>query len=166
MGAARAELPPFDLILGSDILYDSEHHAALAETIAALSRPGTTVLICTPDGSCTDLHHPFCAPIRVCTLPVAPALACWQTNPTPFSPHGRADSRMRELGFDCHDLSTEPAVAALLEECSEQTLTEAERQAEEEREVWAAAMFPMVPGAGQRGALSLARLTKRPAHKL
>ena len=56
---------------------------------------------------------------------------------------------MRDLGFDCEDLSTEPAVAALLEECSEQTLTEAERQAEEEREVWAAAMFPMVPGAGQ-----------------
>ena len=73
---------------------------------------------------------------------------------------------MRELGFDCEDLSTEPAVAALLEECSEQTMTEAERQAEEEREVWAAAVFPMVPGAGQRCALSLARLTKRPAHKL
>jgi hypothetical protein len=46
-------------------------------------------------------------------------------------------------------------------------MSPAEREAEAEREVWAAAMFPVV--AGGRGALSMARLTKRggiPAAKL
>ena len=86
VGAARAELPPFDLILGGDILYDAEHHAALAETIAALSRPGTTVLICTPDGSCSDLHHPFCA---------RPPPHWPSSRPFPFHRHGRRLSDAR-----------------------------------------------------------------------
>jgi predicted nicotinamide N-methyase len=41
----------FDIILGSDIIYHAAHHELLAETIAALSKQGTVVLLCTPDGS-------------------------------------------------------------------------------------------------------------------
>ena len=42
---------PFDLIVGSDIIYHGEDHLTLAETLAALSGEGTTVLFVTPDGS-------------------------------------------------------------------------------------------------------------------
>ena len=44
----------FDLIVGSDIIYHAEHHNVLAETMAALAKPGTIVLLCTPDGSPTQ----------------------------------------------------------------------------------------------------------------
>ena len=56
----------FDLIVGSDIIYHAEHHNVLAETMAALAKPGTVVLLCTPDGSPTQGYgsrepndHPF-----------------------------------------------------------------------------------------------------------
>ena len=74
----------FDLILGSDIIYHAAHHEVLAETIAALSKPGTLVLLCTPDGSPTKgfgssepSNHPFynkmCVPRqRSATLVAAP----------------------------------------------------------------------------------------------
>ena len=49
----------FDLILGSDIIYHAEHHNVLAETMAALAKPGSVVLLCTPDGSPTlGAHRP------------------------------------------------------------------------------------------------------------
>ena len=47
----RATEPPYDLILGSDILYEWQHSKALAETIIAVSRVGTKVLIASPDWS-------------------------------------------------------------------------------------------------------------------
>ena len=37
----------FDLILGSDIIYHAEHHNVLAETMAALAKPGSVALLCT-----------------------------------------------------------------------------------------------------------------------
>ena len=42
---------PFDLLLGSDILYHKESYVDLADTLDALSRPGTVVLWATPDGA-------------------------------------------------------------------------------------------------------------------
>ena len=42
---------PFDLLLGSDILYHKESYVDLANTLDALSRPGTVVLWATPDGA-------------------------------------------------------------------------------------------------------------------
>ena len=41
--------PPFDLVLGSDIMYNATHHGVLADTIAGLAGPGTVVLWATPD---------------------------------------------------------------------------------------------------------------------
>ena len=41
----------FDVILASDVIYAPEAHAALAQTLAALSKEGTVVLLCTPDGA-------------------------------------------------------------------------------------------------------------------
>ena len=46
--------PPFDLLLGSDIIYHKDSHAELADTLAALSDEGTVVLIATPDGSADE----------------------------------------------------------------------------------------------------------------
>jgi predicted nicotinamide N-methyase len=61
----RAELPPFDLILGTDLLYERSQHDALAETMTALSKPGTVALLCTPDGRADDRHHPFFSRMRM-----------------------------------------------------------------------------------------------------
>jgi hypothetical protein len=61
----RAELPPFDLILGTDLLYEQLQHDALAETMTALSKPGTVALLCTPDGRADDRHHPFFSRMRM-----------------------------------------------------------------------------------------------------
>ena len=41
---ARATSPPFDIVLGSDILYNSKSYGALAVTIRALSGPMTVTL--------------------------------------------------------------------------------------------------------------------------
>ena len=70
---------PFDLILGSEIVYDKTSHAALAETIAALSHDKTTVLLATQDGGPDDslaLSAPF-----------------WR--------------KLIELGFQCEDIAAE-----------------------------------------------------------
>eukprot|EP01046_Picozoa_sp_COSAG06_P051938 COSAG06_NODE_8597_length_2120_cov_2.022266_2_plen_255_part_00 len=61
----RVELPPFDLILGTDLLYERSQHDALAETMTALSKPGTVALLCTPDGRADDRHHPFFSRMRM-----------------------------------------------------------------------------------------------------
>jgi len=49
-----AAAPPYEVVLGSDLLYNSGYHEALAQTIAALSVPGTTVLFASPDGAPGD----------------------------------------------------------------------------------------------------------------
>ena len=43
--------PPFDLILGSDLMYHSSDLLTLADTIAALTAPGTEVLWASPDAA-------------------------------------------------------------------------------------------------------------------
>ena len=77
----------FDLIAASDVLYNVESHDALAETMAALSTPGTVVLLCTPDGSPTFPHQ-------------------FNTGSVRFY------DRMRELGFDCDDITAEAGIAS------------------------------------------------------
>lgn len=42
--------PPYDVILCSDLLYDSSHHEILANTLIDLSGPDTHILLATPDG--------------------------------------------------------------------------------------------------------------------
>ena len=102
--------PPFDLLLGSDILYSEASHGdhdhlthdlaravlgfhsgfprrccvagALAQTIAALSGPGTVVLLCTPIG---------------------------QANGATV---GSFFEGMRRLGFSCEDVSAEAGLEA------------------------------------------------------
>ena len=49
--AATALGPPFDLILGSDIIYHAQDFDVLAETMASLAAVGTVAYLCTPDGS-------------------------------------------------------------------------------------------------------------------
>lgn len=49
IAATVALKPPFEVLLGSDIMYHEEHHRALADTIAELSTIGTVVLWVTPD---------------------------------------------------------------------------------------------------------------------
>jgi predicted nicotinamide N-methyase len=44
----------YAVIVASDVIYATGVHAALAETIAALSKDDTVVLLCTPDGSASD----------------------------------------------------------------------------------------------------------------
>merc|ERR1739848_147132 len=41
--------PPYDLVLGSDIMYHSANHVILADTIAMLCSPNSRVLWVTPD---------------------------------------------------------------------------------------------------------------------
>lgn len=70
-------LAPFDLLLGSDILYSEANHGALAQTIVALSGPATVVLLCTPIGQ-----------------------ANWAALENFFG-------KMKSLGFSCEDISAE-----------------------------------------------------------
>ena len=52
--ALAALRPPFDVVLGSDVIYHADGHDVLAETLSALSGPDTVVLWATPDGSPTS----------------------------------------------------------------------------------------------------------------
>jgi len=62
--------PPFDLILGSDIIYHKDSNDELADTIAALSGPGTVVLWATPDGAGGDDSAPAYCMARLCLTSV------------------------------------------------------------------------------------------------
>lgn len=55
----RAELGPFDVIVGSDLLYLPQSHAALAATIDAFAMCGTQVYLASPDP-----HEPFLCRMR------------------------------------------------------------------------------------------------------
>merc|ERR1711907_911253 len=52
-------MPPYDVILCSDLLYDRSQHWRLADTIVRLSCEGTRVLFATPDGMPSDRSY-FC----------------------------------------------------------------------------------------------------------
>ena len=82
--------PPFDLIMGSDIIYHRDSQIQLADTIEALSAPGTVVLWATPDGSGSDEPAPEAGGRK--SLGVG------------------FFERMRSLGFELSDVTEEPAV--------------------------------------------------------
>lgn len=52
--AAALGPEPFDLLLGSDIMYNPPHYKTLADTIARLTAVGSEVLWVTRDGSPDD----------------------------------------------------------------------------------------------------------------
>lgn len=118
---ARAELGVFDVILGSDLLYLPQSHAALAATIDALAADGTQVFLTSPD------------------------------------PHDQFFSRMQLLGFHCEDLSKDATTHALMMEQWQNPSTPSQRVIQQP---WEAAMFPE-RSSGQRGPVSLTKLTKR-----
>ena len=65
---------PFDLLLGSDLMYVSEHWDLLADTLASLSREGTVCYFATPRKT-----HGHCLPGRLlgglgCIPPRMPAV--------------------------------------------------------------------------------------------
>lgn len=99
--------PPFDLILGSDIIYHKDSNDELADTIAALSGPGTVVLWATPDGAGGDDS--------------APAYG------SPVSDLGAEFfTRLREVhGFEMDDISEDDEVVAAIDEVSPTTGAEA-----------------------------------------
>lgn len=78
--------PPFDLILGSDIMYHSSHHDVLAETIVGLSSVGTRVLWATPD---------------------------WELQRKESAKGFR--ERLEQAGFEMRELTEEPGVKAIIE---------------------------------------------------
>ena len=47
---------PFDVLLGSDIMYHQAHHSALAETIAGLTTVGSVVWWSSSDGDLSSAH--------------------------------------------------------------------------------------------------------------
>ena len=94
--------PPFNLILGSDIIYHKDSNDELADTIAALSGPGTVVLWATPDGAGGDDSAP------VSDLGV------------------EFFTRLREVhGFEMDDISEDDEVVVAIDEVSPTTGVEA-----------------------------------------
>ena len=79
--------PPMDLVLGADLLNVHDAHEPLAETIDALSGPGTRVLLVSPTRG---------------------AAARWLGDPGSELPFF---ARMRRLGFSIADISAEEEVA-------------------------------------------------------
>ena len=57
--STSAGAAPFDLVLGSDLLYHQPTYTALAQTLRALCGPRTVVLLCTPNGRNPEEHHFF-----------------------------------------------------------------------------------------------------------
>ena len=127
----------FDLILGSDIIYHAEHHNVLAETMAALAKPGTVVLLCTPDGSPTQgasrprwylLHgsaltrmvrgsgygsrepndHPFYN--TMCAAPAPLPYAPPPASPVSIGAREPAHYGRRSLGFECEDATRDAGI--------------------------------------------------------
>ena len=74
---------PFDIVLGSDLLYHAAHHRRLATTITQLSGLGTIVLLASPDAEVDD--------------EVMQAFY----------------ERLRASGFELEDISEQPEVAEL-----------------------------------------------------
>jgi predicted nicotinamide N-methyase len=89
-GIARLR-PPFDLVLGSDIMYYPAHYRALADTIGALSGARTEVLLVTRDG-----------------VPTKGEAGPHDSRAAAFY------ARVAAWGFDAVDASREPAMAAVL----------------------------------------------------
>ena len=93
---AQALSPPFDLLLGSDLIYHRDHHPRLVATLGMLSGPNTTILWATPDGGPDDTSRP--------------------------AADGRASigynffERMRRSGWRCEDITQTPEVAAIVQE--------------------------------------------------
>lgn len=54
-----ASEPPYDVILGSDLLYESDQLEVLADTLVGLSSPGTSIFLATPDRVRTDEFSPL-----------------------------------------------------------------------------------------------------------
>ena len=74
---------PFDIVLGSDLLYHAAHHRRLATTITQLSGLGTIVLLASPDAEVDDeMMQAFY-------------------------------ERLRASGFELEDISEQPEVAEL-----------------------------------------------------
>merc|ERR1712093_263817 len=86
--------PPYDLLLGADIMYGGfENVGLLAQTILALSRPGTSVLLATPDW-----------PSR--------------TNKNDMTWRWKWEEKFEDVlvahGFEIRDISEEPSTAAII----------------------------------------------------
>ena len=98
--AAAALEPPYDLLLGSDLMYYPRHHQRLADTLTMLSTIGSEVLWATRDGA------PGLPP---------PAAAATATKPAGGSPTaGRPFfyTAMEEHGWIVTDITASASVAA------------------------------------------------------
>ena len=122
--------PPLDLLLGADLLYKHNTHAALADTstpqstippqttwlrgthltdclfrsVSALSGPDTIVLLVTPARKYTMHQLP---PPQLHSRDVQRVIACTAAS-SPFF------LRMRKFGFQITDISTEPEASAAI----------------------------------------------------
>ena len=118
---AQALSPPFDLLLGSDLIYHRDHHPRLVATLGMLSGPNTTILWATPDGGPNDTSRPA-ADGRASIGYNVSAAASFASSFTslPLDPLHLQPvqfyERMRRSGWCCEDITDAPEVAAIVEE--------------------------------------------------
>eukprot|EP00928_Gymnodinium_smaydae_P050955 TRINITY_DN34495_c0_g1_i1.p1 TRINITY_DN34495_c0_g1~~TRINITY_DN34495_c0_g1_i1.p1 ORF type:complete len:275 (+),score=45.22 TRINITY_DN34495_c0_g1_i1:74-898(+) len=68
--ASRSSLnPPYDVIIGSEIMYHREDHERLASTIMAISRPGTSVVLAS-QAWCVQTSNELLARLAACDFAV------------------------------------------------------------------------------------------------
>ena len=113
---AGGEPAGFDVILASDVIYAPEAHAALAQTLAALSKQGTVVLLCTPDGAAEPGGGTAAlqSTTRLLGLTDEPDDEAETTGVQPPEPGRRFYELMRGLGFRCEDITPAANEASVL----------------------------------------------------
>lgn len=93
--------PPFDLVLGSDILYRASDHDLLAATVERLSNPSTVVLVATP-----AIGDPHGDGYERCLDGIDGTITC--SDGAPFF------DTMKKLGFVVEEITSQPAVQKAL----------------------------------------------------
>lgn len=108
--------PPFDLVLGSDLMYAADSFSPLAQTIAKLLGPGSSMLMVTPNWPATS-SNTSTNPADAVPEDVQAVRSSYNTTALLFPRFWEDfEEPLRAQGFDIRDLSHQSPVSEIIAE--------------------------------------------------